>query len=209
MTRDTEDLIHQLARQGVSSRAETPPGLSYTVMLGVLPAIAIFLIFFGFRPDFMQSLANPYFVLRGMFLAALAAVCLTLIPPVGRPGAVIPWHRLLWAPSILVLGLVAERFGWDPAMNTVSAPAWVCITGIASLAAFPILALLLAVRRQAATQPELAGAISGLTGGAIGATLYALWCAETSPGYVALWYGLALAICAAAGALAGRHLLRW
>lgn len=160
-------------------------------------------------PTAMPSPRNLPNMHRRLGAIALASACLTLIPPAGRPGAVIPWHRLLWAPSILVLGLAAARFGWDPAGNAISAPAWVCFTGIVSLAAFPALALLLAVRRQAATQPDLAGAMAGLTGGAISVTLYALWCAEIRPSYVARSCGSALAICVAAGALAGRYLLRW
>ena len=209
MSRDTEDLIDALARHGTTASTRSFLTLPQVVMLGMLPAGAIFFVFFGFRSSFAESAANPYFILRGLFLVVLTITSLSLIPQLGRPGALVQWPRLLWGPLVLASGLLIERVGWIPDPTPVSAPAWVCISGIAGLAAFPMIALLLALRNQAATQPGLAGAIAGLAGGAMGATLYALWCVETSPSYVALWYGLALVLCSATGALVGRQLLRW
>jgi len=209
LSRNTDDLIDALARNNTTASNRPFMRVHHAALLGALPAIVIFFAFFGFRSNVIQSTLDPYFILRALFLVVMAATSLSLIPQLGQPGARVQWQRLLVAPLILMLTLVIERIGWIPVSASVSAPVWVCIGGIAGLATFPIIALLLVLRQQAATQPELAGAIAGLAGGAIGATLYALWCVETAPSYVVLWYGLALALCAAAGALAGRHLLRW
>ena len=43
----------------------------------------------------------------------------------------------------------------------------------------------------------------------LAATLYATNCTDDSPLFVAFWYSLATLIVMAAGALAGRRLLRW
>ena len=55
----------------------------------------------------------------------------------------------------------------------------------------------------------MAGAVAGLVAGGVGATLYAMHCTDDSPLFVALWYSLAVALVALAGAAAGRWLLRW
>jgi hypothetical protein len=68
---------------------------------------------------------------------------------------------------------------------------------------------MLALSRLAPARLGSAGAAAGLVGGATGATAYAFHCAETSPGFVFVWYSLGLAAASAAGALLGPRMLRW
>jgi hypothetical protein len=85
----------------------------------------------------------------------------------------------------------------------------VCPFRILALAA-PIFAVVLwAMRRTAPTRPALAGAAAGLLAGAIGATVYGLYCEEASAAFVVAWYSLGIAACAAIGAAVGARLLRW
>ncbi|MDQ2861234.1 MAG: DUF1109 domain-containing protein [Pseudomonadota bacterium] len=55
----------------------------------------------------------------------------------------------------------------------------------------------------------MAGAAAGLLAGAAGATVYGLYCDETAALFVVTWYTLAIAVCAAIGALLGARWLRW
>lgn len=207
--RRTEDLIDDLAHHGVHAPAGPFPGLRTTLLLGGMPAVFLFLLIFGIRPNFWASAMNPYIALRGLILLVLAGTSLSLVPRLGRPGSVVPWSRLLWPLLALVLALILDRVSGELDRIGASTPVWVCMAGIFGLGAFPIAAILWTLSRQATTRPVLAGGMAGLAGGAIGAALYALWCIETAPGYIVLWYGLSLALCSVAGAVAGRFLLRW
>jgi hypothetical protein len=61
----------------------------------------------------------------------------------------------------------------------------------------------------APTDLKLAGLLAGITAGSTGALIYALQCPETSPAFLLLWYGLAIAAAGAAGRAAGPLVLRW
>ena len=50
---------------------------------------------------------------------------------------------------------------------------------------------------------------AGVLSGALAAMAYALTCPVDSAAFVATWYPLAIAACAALGALAGKLALRW
>jgi hypothetical protein len=68
---------------------------------------------------------------------------------------------------------------------------------------------LIGLRHGAPTRPGLTGAVAGLLAGGFGAAIYAAYCVEDSPFFMAAWYTLAIAGVAIAGALAGTRLLRW
>ena len=77
------------------------------------------------------------------------------------------------------------------------------------LAAPVFLGVAWALRRLAPTRLAMAGAAAGLLAGAVGATVYGLYCEETAAAFVVTWYTLGIAVCATAGALLGPRLLRW
>ncbi len=53
------------------------------------------------------------------------------------------------------------------------------------------------------TQLATAGALAGRAAGSISALVYALHCTDDSLTFVALWYGLAIALCTVVGGLLG------
>jgi len=85
----------------------------------------------------------------------------------------------------------------------------VCLYCIPLFAVPPFALLVWALRNAAPTNLPATGAIAGLVAGAIGAAVYALHCADDSLPFVALWYGLSIALCALVGAGLGPRLLRW
>jgi len=84
----------------------------------------------------------------------------------------------------------------------------VCPLRILALATPVYLGVTLALRRLAPTRLVLAGAAAGLLAGAVGASVYGLYCQEWTAAFT-LPVHLASAASAAAGGLLGPHLLRW
>jgi hypothetical protein len=85
-----------------------------------------------------------------------------------------------------------------------------CIACIPLFAIFPFAAIIFAMRQFASpTSLAWAGAVVGRTAGGISAFVYALHCTDDSVAFIALWYGLMIALCTAVGALAGPRLLHW
>jgi hypothetical protein len=79
----------------------------------------------------------------------------------------------------------------------------------AGAVAAALAAALWALRGLAPTRPRAAGGAAGLLAGAVGAAGYSLACPEASPGFVAAWYTLGIALTGGLGALLGPRLLRW
>jgi hypothetical protein len=64
-------------------------------------------------------------------------------------------------------------------------------------------------RSLAPTRLTLSGAALGALSGGLGAMAYAMYCPVDSVAFVTTWYVVAIAICAALGAVIGSRLLRW
>ena len=92
--------------------------------------------------------------------------------------------------------------------TSVSVP--ICL-GAIIVVSLPGLALILGVMHSlgAVTRPRLAGAVAGLLAGALGGMAYAFACRNDGGLFIAVWYGLAVASVAGAGALAGSRALAW
>lgn len=84
-----------------------------------------------------------------------------------------------------------------------------CLVFLPVLSLAPLAGLLWALRKGAPENPTRAGAAAGLAAGAIAAAVYAWHCPDDSPLFLATWYTIAIALVTGAGALLGRHLLRW
>ncbi|MEP7314455.1 MAG: NrsF family protein, partial [Pseudomonadota bacterium] len=119
---------------------------------------------------------------------------------------------LLGVSCVLLVGVIAELFVLPSDVwlgQMVGSNASWCLRIIPLLAAAPLVACFLALRRAAPTRPALAGAAAGLLSAAVAASLYALHCTDDSPLFVAAWYGLAILLVTAVGAALGPRLLRW
>jgi hypothetical protein len=210
----TGDLIRALA----ADSAVHPMPLGRALALALVPGLAIALglhfAVLGLRPHLLTLLGEPRLLFKLCLTHLLAAFSGALVLRIGRPGAAIRGITLLLAvvPALLAAGNLAELLAVPAAewgQRLVGTNAIFCLKSIPFLAAAPLVAALLALRQGAPEHPALAGAAAGLFAGAIGAALYATHCPDDSSLFVAAWYMLAIGIVAAAGALAGRRLLRW
>ncbi len=212
----TDDLIAALAMDAAPA---SPAALNRRLLMWAFPAALAALagVWFGlggFRPDLVQALLGPTFWMKAAYTIALAVAGGWLFTRLGRPGA------SLAAPALVLLAIVlsAAILG---SMDLMMRPAdgrmhaWlghsyrVCALNIAALSVLTAPFMFWAARKFAPTRPMRAGAVAGLTAGAIAATLYGLYCQESTAAFVATWYTLGMGVSAAAGAVIGRFWLRW
>jgi hypothetical protein len=209
----TEDLISALSR-GVEP-AERPRwrmNLAVTLLVGLVVAVALVAIGLGVRPDI--GAARMPVMMKALFSALAAAVILPVAVQLMKPGRPLGWRIgavVLFAGVCAIATLVA-LMGEEPSerMN-----AWMgggvpwCVVLIPVLAV-PVAALLTwFMRAFAPTRITLAGAAIGALSGGIGAMAYAMYCPTDSVAFVTTWYALAIAVCAALGAVIGSKFLRW
>lgn len=185
-------------------------GMAGLVALGVVTGMALF----GLSPRAapLAAMADPV-VLAKSVLPLLAAGCAVAAALRGaRPGTA-PRAWLVWLPALAAAGLVAAAAratpppGLWPAIAGQSAAA--CLLTVTALAALPLAMGIAGLRRGASTRPVLSGGMVGLAAGGGAASAYALFCTEDQPLFFVTWYGLAMLLSAAAGAVAGHRHLRW
>jgi hypothetical protein len=211
---ETEELIHALV---ADNEAEGPPvgrQIAIALALGFALSAFLFLVTLGPRPDIMEALATPRFVLKIVESLLLAAAAAPLLIKLSRPGEEMRGARLalLVAPALLAATVVAELLLIAPqdwATRLVGTNSMVCLPSIPFLSLPLLVAALYVQGRLAPTRPALAGAVAGLFASGLGAALYALHCPDDSPLFVATWYSIAIAAVSFVGARAGRRFLRW
>lgn len=209
----TEDLISALSR-GVEP-AERPRwrmNLAITLIVGLIVAAALVAIGLGVRPDI--GTARMPVMMKALFSAVAAAVILPVAVQLMKPGRPLGWRIgavVLFAGVCAIATLIA-LIGEEPGERMNS---WMggtvpwCVVLIPVLAA-PVAAMLTwFMRAFAPTRITLAGAAIGALSGGIGAMAYAMYCPTDSVAFVTTWYTLAIAVCAALGALIGSKFLRW
>jgi hypothetical protein len=154
------------------------------------------------------------FWIKLLYTASIASLGFVALDRLSRPDAVeLHWSRLLWPPFAALAAIAAMRWAAAPAGDSkvfwMGSSWWQCPAYVAALALPVFVGLIWAMSRLAPTRLRAAGAAAGLVSGGTGATIYALHCAETSPGFVLLWYSLGLGTATLLGAAIGPRLLRW
>lgn len=209
----TEKLIDALAR-GVepAQRPRWARRLALTLVAGLAVAVVLLAIGLGVRPDI--GAARMPIMLKAAFSAACAAVLLPLVVQLMKPGRPLGWRigAVLLFVGVCAIATVVALMGEMPERRF---EAWMggafpwCLVVIPLLAAPTAALLLWFMRAFAPTRLALAGAAIGALAGGVGAMAYAMYCPVDSVAFVTTWYVLAIALCAALGALIGSKLLRW
>jgi hypothetical protein len=210
----TADLIASLAATAAPTRpVRVARRIAVASLLGAAVALAVLVGWLGLRP-LHEAVETRSFWMKAAYTLALSAAGLILVYRLARPGG-----RLGAAPAI-ILAAMAPMAGMTVLEILRTAPAgftalWLghswqsCSFHIVALAAPVYLVVMVVLRRLAPTRLSLAGAAAGLLAGAVGATVYCLYCAETTAAFVVTWYSLGIAACVGIGALLGARLLRW
>ena len=190
-------------------RARRVTGLAaaaLTAGLGVLYASL------GLRSDLLAALTTPVVAAKTLLPLGLGVLALWATFASTRPAQRIPLWPLV-VPLTAALTLFAARLlatAPDQRMAEVLGHTLgACLLSITALSLLPLGLGLAALRAGASTRPGLTGALAGLSVGAFAVVGYSLHCPEDSPLFYVAWYGSAIGLCAALGAVAGRRLLRW
>jgi hypothetical protein len=210
----TDDLIAAISADAGAPGAPIGRLVWLGAGAGILAAAVLFFTLLPVRPDMMEAMATPRFLFKWAFTLTLLVSAMALILQLARPQPVprLQLLALLAAPMVLAAGVGSELImlpssDWMPTM--VGTNAMGCMVLIPLLSALPLVVMIIALRQGAPARPALAGAVAGLVAAGIAATLYATHCQNDSPLFMAVWYAMATAIVAAAGALLGARLLRW
>jgi hypothetical protein len=149
-----------------------------------------------------------------VFTLGLAFPALLLVLRLARPDGTAGWTKwlLILPPFLLAVAVVLEMQAVPPDHWHVSAfgsMPGACMKYIPILSIAPFIAVFWALRNGAPTNPVAAGAAAGLLSAGIGAALYATFCVDDSPMFLAIWYVIGMAIVVALGALIGSRILKW
>jgi hypothetical protein len=209
----TDQLIDMLARNvEPAERPRWVRRMVLTLALGLALAVAILAIGIGVRPDI--GAARMPVMMKAMFSAAAAAAILPLAVRLMKPGRPLGWRigAVFVFLGVCLLATVVALMGEAPeermAAWTGGGFPW-CVVIVPILAAPTAAGLLWLMRAFAPTRLTLAGAAIGALSGGVGAMAYAMYCPVDSVAFVTTWYVVAIALCAALGALVGARLLRW
>lgn len=211
----TEELITLLASGPVAVEAGAWQR-RYALALGggLLGAGLLLMLIMGVRTDLAWAAHQPLFWVKIAFPALLAAAAIVAVARLARPGLRLGQTGFALAAPVLAIWALGgiELASADPEAYAylIWGRTWLyCPLRVALLSAPAFVALLWVLRELAPTQLAHAGAAAGLLAGAVGATVYALYCPEMSAPFIGIWYVLGMLIPAALGALLGPRLLRW
>lgn len=211
----TDDLITLLARQPDALPKGRPlRDTALAAFAGLLAAFVLMLAVLGPRPDVVDALAAPLFWQKAGALALLVALATVAAHRVGLPGRPLrSAERLRWlAPAWLAIAtgvvLLATPAG-ERLAQFQSPTILVCLTMVPLLSVPTAAAMVWALRRSAPTEPARAARAVGWMSGAMGAFAYAFHCQADQPGYVLLWYGLAVMLTVVATQATATRWLRW
>jgi hypothetical protein len=209
---ETDALISTLARD---PKVKGPPmkvWLAICLAAALAYSVLAILIIGGARQNFAAQM--PWVAakvgLSLLFAIAAAPLLLRLSRPGQGAGAWLPLLGVLLIGCVMtVAGSLASTSDGERMTALTGGSFPICAIVIPTLAAPSAAAFFFWLRKQAPTQPVLAGMAAGVLSGAVAAMAYALNCPVDSAAFVAIWYPLAIAACAALGALAGKFALRW
>jgi hypothetical protein len=211
----TDELIAVLA----GAATPTPPGrarrrLLLACLIGMAGAAALVFGILGFRHDFAYQMRTAPFWMKPAYTAWFAVGAFMLVDRMGRPGARATMGRLVLIGALAAIAVLAaiNLATTAPGLRTQAVmgrssllcPIAVIVSAIPAMAA-----VMIALRGMAPTNLARAGMAAGLLAGGVGASVYALWCRESTAAFVAVWYTLGIVACGGVGALLGPLVLRW
>jgi hypothetical protein len=186
--------------------------LAGAVAIGSVAALCVMLATVSLRPDLTTGTALAFTTLKFVFAAGVIAVGLRVLSRLVRPGRAVRL-RVVLIPFLAIAIAAIVALAWWPSTvwpRMIVGPGWrTCLYCIPLFAVAPFALLIWALRKGAPTNLVATGAIAGLVAGAIGGAAYAFHCADDALPFIAVWYGVSIALCALVGASLGARLLRW
>ena len=214
---NTDRLIDMLSAEleAVSS-GRLGKTLIIAMVVGGATAFALMLVTVGPRPDLQSAAHIEWVAVKLLFALSVIATGSLLLNRSMRPGLddatnwTVIFFPFLVALAVAIAVLLGQPQEWrELVRGATTISSMRCLLLILFFAAIPLAAVLYALRQGAPTRLKLCGGIAGIVGGGIGAAAYAFNCTSDTIPFIAIWYGAAIAICAAIGSQLGPRVLRW
>jgi hypothetical protein len=214
---NTERLIDALSTNlEPVSQGRLEKTLILAMVTGGAAAFALMLATVGPRPDLHSTAHLEWSAVKLLFALSVIGVGAPFLIRSMRPGLEDQTWGLIFLPFFVAIAVALTPLfsgtpqAWRGLLEaaTTRSPAR-CLYCIPFFAVIPWAAVIWALRKGAPMRLKLSGAIAGIVAGGLGAAAYALSCKSDTIPFIAIWYGLAIALCAAIGALFGPRLLRW
>ena len=210
----TAELISALAADTAPVKSARVIGpLAGACLLGAFVTGVVLVTWLGLRP-LGEAVQTSAFWMKAGYTSALALagflLAIRLARPGGRPGRVLTIALLAVVAMVGLSAIEMSRAQPGTMRSLWMGHTWsVCSLRILALSIPVYFGSILALRQLAPTRLAIAGAAAGLLAGGVGASVYGLYCAETSAMFVVIWYTLGIAASAVLGAVIGSRLLRW
>jgi hypothetical protein len=190
--------------------------LTVAILASGAAAFALMSATVGVRPDPGSTEHLRWIAVKLLFALSVVGVGAPLLVRSMRPGLeiVTHWAQVLspFAAAIAVavaILILDARHAQSAMLGAASMSPVRCLLYSVSFAAIPLATLIWTLRKGAPTELRLCGATAGIVAGGLGAAAYALCCMSDTIPFIAIWYGLAIMVCAAIGSQLGPRLLRW
>jgi hypothetical protein len=188
--------------------------LCYALATGAIVAFVLLVTVLGVRPDFVQAAHTAPFWMKWIFTLSLTGSALVVVRRLGRPDEKVglAWWGLIAPSAIVAMMGIGELIAAPPANRAhlvLGHTALQCTLAIFLLAVPAFIGLVRAFRRLAPTRLRLAGLGAGVLAGAVGASVYAFTCPESSAAFMASWYTVGVFAAGALGAALGPRVMRW
>jgi len=182
--------------------------------LGIVLSAIIMLAWLGPRSDMLEAPGTMMFWTKLAYTTSFAILGGIAALNLARPGGRLRRQLIILALLVLLVGagglLQMLLMGPDEMGRLVMGnSALRCPFYIVALAAPIYVAIIVAMRRAAPTNPTLAGFAAGLFAGGAGVWVYAFHCTESGMPFIAIWYTAGVLATALLGAVIGRFALRW
>lgn len=188
--------------------------LTAFVVLAALEFLA-YLLFRGARPDMPEAMTHMMFWWKAGSLALLAVIgVVTTIGALDPARSPRPGLRAL---ALAAAGAVAVGWAIDAGSGGAGAlltrldwrEGLACVAAVVTLALPALGALVVLMRRGAATDPAGAAMAAGAAAAAWGGVVFTLHCPHDDPLYVALWFAVAIAAVMLIARAVVPRLIRW
>lgn len=211
----TDELITSLSQDVSAVRLATPRRLAVRLASLLLAyAVGVQLVL-QLRPDLLEQLARPMFVVEVLLLALLAitsAVCavLAMYPDMRQQSWAlhVPYGIFLTLCAFLAAQL-AMPHDLRMAMPGPEAHAMACALCIACVALIPSAIMFAVIRKGASVHPLRAGTFAVLAASGIGGLTLRLAEANDAIIHLITWHYVPTLLFASLGALLGKWLLKW
>lgn len=210
--KDVDTLIDTLAQEAAPVKPAPHPFALFAQWMGGAAAyIALTLLFSGLRPDLLDKLHSPLFLLELVLLLCIVATAslsaaLLSFPDMHQKRRMVILPVLMFALLVLLITVSwhADTPPSPPPLHSVE-----CLLYIAFLSVLPAAWLFYSMRKLASTHHYLAGSIALLTAFSIGALSLRLYEQTDSIMHVVQWHYLPMLGITIIGLWLGKTLLKW